>query len=209
MKKSYQTEQEDFWAGKFGDNYIERNCTEEIIASNTSLFAKVLSRTGRLNSMIEFGANIGMNLRAIRRLDSKIEITAVEINKNAAEALGEIEGVSVCNQSIIEFQHDEVFDLSLIKGVLIHINPEFLPAVYETLYKRSSRYICLCEYYNPVPVELDYHGHESKLFKRDFAGELMDLYKDLELIDYGFMYRRDPMFLGADLNWFLLEKSNS
>jgi spore coat polysaccharide biosynthesis protein SpsF len=64
----------------------------------------------------------------------------------------------------------------------------------------------VCEYYNPSPVSIPYRGHTNKLFKRDFAGELMDRYPDLQLIDYGFVYRRDPSFPQDDVTWFLMEK---
>ena len=53
-----------------------------------------------------------------------------------------------------------------------------------------------------------YRGHEGKLFKRDFAGELLDKYPDLKLIDYGFVYHRDTNFPQDDCTWFLLEKGN-
>lgn len=42
----YRTEQEQFWSGEFGDEYIERNNNEICIASNIKLFAKILSRIG-------------------------------------------------------------------------------------------------------------------------------------------------------------------
>jgi spore coat polysaccharide biosynthesis protein SpsF len=90
--------------------------------------------------------------------------------------------------------------------VLIHINPDRLQDVYDLLYKTSRRYICLAEYYNPTPVKVDYRGHKNKLFKRDFAGEMLDRFKDLELLDYGFVYHRDNNFPQDDLNWFLLRK---
>lgn len=98
-------------------------------------------------------------------------------------------------------------DLSLIKGVLIHIDPEYLPQVYEQLYRCSNKYIMLCEYFNPSPVTIRYRGHENKLFKRDFCGELLDKYPNLTLVDYGFAYHRDPSFPQDNANWFLLEKS--
>jgi spore coat polysaccharide biosynthesis protein SpsF len=44
------------------------------------------------------------------------------------------------------------------------------------------------------------------LFKRDFAGEMMDRYPDLKLLDYGFVYHRDPAFPDDDITWFLMEK---
>ena len=64
----------------------------------------------------------------------------------------------------------------------------------------------MIEYYNPTPMEIPYRGFSEKMYKRDFAGELMDTYPDLQLIDYGFVYRRDPVFIQGDLTWFLMEK---
>jgi spore coat polysaccharide biosynthesis protein SpsF len=55
-------------------------------------------------------------------------------------------------------------------------------------------------------VEIPYRGHSGKLFKRDFAGEILDAYSDLNLIDYGFAYHRDNYFKQDDITWFLLEK---
>lgn len=40
--KKFKTEQEEFWAGKFGDDYIRRNRSKEIIAGNINLFSTVL-----------------------------------------------------------------------------------------------------------------------------------------------------------------------
>ena len=90
---------------------------------------------------------------------------------------------------------------------MIHINPDELKKVYDLLYKTSKKYICIVEYYNPKPVALDYRGHKDRLFKRDFAGEMLSEYKDLKLVDYGFSYHLDNNFPQDDLNWFLLEKS--
>ena len=85
-------------------------------------------------------------------------------------------------------------------------HPDALPKVYEKLYQSSKRYVFLWEYYNSAPVEVSYRGHSGKLFKRDFAGEMMDRFPDLELKDYGFVYHRDPVFPADDSTWFLMEK---
>ena len=37
---------------------------------------------------------------------------------------------------------------------------------------------------------------------------MLDAFPDLRLIDYGFVYHRDPNFPQDDLNWFLMEKSS-
>jgi spore coat polysaccharide biosynthesis protein SpsF len=56
-------------------------------------------------------------------------------------------------------------------------------------------------------VALPYRGHDERLFKRDFAGEILDRFPDLRLVDYGFRYRRDPNFPQDDVTWFLMEKA--
>jgi spore coat polysaccharide biosynthesis protein SpsF len=203
---NFSTEQEQFWAGEFGDEYSDRNIGAGWIAANTSLFAKVIDRTRNVKSLIEFGANIGLNLRAIDSLIADADLSAVEINSYAAADLRKWGKCEVHEKSILEFKPERQWDLSLIKGVLIHINPDALPHVYDTLYASSSKYICVVEYFNPSPVALPYRGHEERLFKRDFAGEIMDRFPDLELVDYGFCYRRDPNFPQDDVTWFLMKK---
>jgi len=202
-----RTEQEAFWAGEFGMNYINRNNSNRLLASNLSFFSQALRSATNISSLIEFGANVGMNLRALMTLFPNIDSHAIEINAQAAKELeGLIGSDRVQCGSILDAKMDESYDVALIKGVLIHINPKDLSAVYEKLYQASRRYILIAEYYNPQPVSISYRGHENKLFKRDFAGEMLDAFDDLNLIDYGFVYHRDPLFPQDDVTWFLLEK---
>jgi hypothetical protein len=44
------------------------------------------------------------------------------------------------------------------------------------------------------------------LFKRDFAGEILNKYQDIKLVDYGFVYRHDNAFPLDDVTWFLLKR---
>jgi pseudaminic acid biosynthesis-associated methylase len=206
-ENTYATSQEEFWAGDFGSEYIGRNDGSQLLASNLNFFTKALNQAGRISSCIELGANIGMNLKALKLLYPNIEIKGVEINPDAAKLLGGLIGEkNVYLGSIFEFPVTSKVELSLIKGVLIHINPEMLNTVYEKLYQASSRFILVCEYYNPSPVAIPYRGHTDRLFKRDFAGEMLEKYADLHLVDYGFSYRRDPAFPQDDITWFLMEK---
>lgn len=205
----FKTAQESFWAGEFGSDYIGRNEGSALLASNLNFFTHAMRRMDKISSCIEFGANIGMNLKAIQLLHPGISMNAVEINATAAEQLGKLIGPSqVFNGSIFDYPANRKFDMTLIKGVLIHINPGMLPVVYDKLYQSSGRYILVCEYYNPSPVSIPYRGHQDRLFKRDFAGEMLDTYPDLKLIDYGFAYKRDTVFPQDDITWFLLEKNN-
>ena len=203
---SYKTEQEKFWVGEFGNEYIDRNQGEKTIASNVAMFSKIFNSTCSISNVIEFGSNIGLNLKAIKQLLPKAKLSAIEINEKAVSQLKKIENVNILHTSILDFNPVETYDMVLIKGVLIHINPDELQKVYELLYKSSNRYICIAEYYNPSPVQVKYRGHDDRLFKRDFAGEILDKYNDLKLIDYGFVYHRDNNFPQDDATWFLLER---
>ena len=203
----HSTPQEEFWAGSFGTDYISRNKDDRLMAANLAFFSRVLERAGDIRSCVELGANIGMNLRALKLLVPGLQARAVEINPDAARELREVIGEdNVLEGSLLECQPAPA-DLAFTKGVLIHINPDALPVAYDRLYTASTRFVLVAEYYNPAPVSISYRGHDDRLFKRDFAGEMMDRFPDLTLVDYGFLYRRDPLFPQDDIHWFLMRKS--
>jgi len=204
----YSTNQEQFWAGEFGDAYAERNRGAAWIESNSALFERILACTEGVETILELGPSIGLNLRAIRGLRPEIELSGVEINESAVRELNNWGCMkNVMHQSILEYQPSEKFDFVFTKGVLIHLAPELLPNIYRMLNQASRRYVCIAEYYNPTPVSIPYHGHEDKLFKRDFGGEIVDFCPSLELVDYGFCYHRDPRHPQDDITWFLLRKT--
>lgn len=201
------SEQEEFWTGDFGDQYIERNQSAQLVAGNISLFSEALRDCGYISSVLELGANIGMNLRAMRTLYPNIKIRGVEINNQAAELLSrEIGRENTIKASLLDGKSFGTADLVLVKGVLIHLPPNRLSDAYDIVFKSSERLILICEYYNPVPIAITYRGNENKLFKRDFAGEMLLKFPGLRLLKYGFRYRNDPVFPLDDINWFLLEK---
>ena len=202
---NFTTSQEYFWAGEFGDEYQHRNVGEEIVSSNLRLFAEVLDKMpSDPQSVFEIGANIGLNLDALRMLLPHASLEALEINERAHNVLEE-KGFVAKRGSILDFEMDQTYDLVLIKGVLIHINPEKLPDVYGKMACLAAEWLLFAEYYNPDPIELDYRGHEGRLFKRDFAGEFLDQNKDFELSAHGFRYRRSSLDRD-DTNWFLMRK---
>jgi len=201
-----RTPQEQLWAGEFGTDYIVRNRDSALVESNRALFDKILSRTQGVISAIEFGANIGNNLRALSDLLPRGDLHAVEINATAAAEIQAWGGATVEVASLLDFVPSRQWDLSFTKGVLIHLPPHALPDIYDKLVAASSRYVMVCEYYNPTPVEVTYRGHEQALFKRDFAGEILDAHPELRLVDYGFTYHRDPQHPLDDSTWFLMEK---
>lgn len=207
MENRFKTEQETFWAGDFGTDYGQRNRGEQLLASNLNFFVSALRAARGIRSCLEFGANIGMNLKALKLLHPGLDAYGIEINADAARQLADLlTPDKVFPTSILDFQPARTWDLALVKGVLIHINPDMLPLVYDKLVASTSRYLLVAEYYNPAPVAIPYRGHTDRLFKRDFAGEIMERHSQLELIDYGFAYRRDPSFPQDDITWFLMHK---
>lgn len=199
--------QEKLWSGRFGDEYTMRQKISRI--DTEVFFIRALDgtmRTSLLNTVIEFGANTGHNLQAIAELfEDSCSTTGVEINDAAWEKLKDVADVAV-NASILDMG-SMMFrgDLAFTKGLLIHIHPGDLPCAYRTLYDASSRYILIAEYFNPTPVEVKYRDHDEALWKRDFGGDMLDTFPDLDCIDYGFVWSRDK-HPQDNLTWWLFEK---
>ena len=197
------TEQEVFWQGKFGDDYIDRNSNHSTI----NHYSKILINN-RINikSAIELGANIGINLDSLKQIFPKCKTFGVEINKKAHSILNK-KHASFCG-SVYDFNTKETYNISYSSCVLIHQNPEKLDQFYTKLYTLSNKYILINEYFSPSPVEISYRDNRDKLFKRDFAKEFWEKYPELSLIDYGFFWSKDSYTWGDDSNWFLFSKKD-
>ena len=142
------SDQEKFWQGDFGSNYIDRNKSNQLLSSNVSMFSRIFESMDDVSSIAEFGCNVGMNLRALRNIFPDINLTGVDINPDAINNVNRWGGAHGVLGSIVDLDLKEKFDLTFTKGVLIHINPNLLNSVYENLYKYSTRYILVAEYYN-------------------------------------------------------------
>ena len=204
------TDQEIFWKGEFGNEYIERNKSEYLLAANLHFFARITQNIGKIESIFEFGCNAGMNLKALSFLMPDTQLAAVEINERAASQARKIENVTkVHNDSIQELQLQDKYDFVFSKGVLIHLNPDQLPKAYQKLANSSNRYVMIAEYFNPAPVMLSYRGNDDKLYKRDFAAEFIGQNQEFKLIDYGFCYKNVSNYSQDDITWFLMERKNA
>jgi len=194
---THKTAQEKLWAGEFGKDYVARKKGEKLLSSNLAFFSRFLRQMRGASSCVEFGANIGMNLKALRLLYPHMDVHGIEINGKAAKELSQsIGSENVSRGSILEVDPPKC-DLALIKGVLIHMIPDVLGSVYEKMVNCTRRYLLVAEYYNPSLVTVKYRGQDDSLFKRDFAGEIMNRYPVMALVDYGFVYCRDPAFPGT------------
>ncbi len=201
----YSTPQEEFWAGDFGNEYIQRNQPERLLVPKLAAWSQILRSCAGLESAAELGCNIGLNLLALSKLCPSIELQGVEINETAAAEAKKLDVADVSVATITEPLELSPADLTFTAGVLIHINPDRLQTVYKNLVNNSTRYVVVAEYFDPNPVAISYRGHQDRLFKRDFAGELIDQF-NLKLVDYGFFYKRDQLVSQDNITWFLLEK---
>ena len=202
-------EQEKFWSGKFGNDYISRNNSKKLQRNNDQFFKKIFKKKLKINSVLELGSNIGNNLVSLEKIYKKSSFTALELNLKACKILKKKKPkYHVVNSTILDFRTDKKFNLVLCKGVLIHVNPKQLKKVYEKIYEFSNKYILFAEYFSPNPEKIIYRKHKNKLFKRDFAFEFMQKFKNLKLVDYGFVYHKDK-YPVDNLNLFLLKKSNN
>lgn len=143
-------------------------------------------------------------MRSVELLFPEASRGAVEINERACSSLRD-QDVEVTQASLLEFSLDRAYDLVLTIGVLIHIEPSRLIDAYRCIYAAADRLILIAEYYSPYPVEVPYRGHSGALWKRDFAGEMLDIYPDLRLLSVGSTYHRQNPG-SDDITWFLLEK---
>jgi pseudaminic acid biosynthesis-associated methylase len=194
-----KTPQEALWRGQFGDEYIGRSQPDDqVMAARINYWSRILKGTegDPPRSILEVGSNIGLNLRAIRKLTSA-DIYAVEPNALARETLVK-DGVAPADRVMEGVASrialpDASVDLAFTNGVLIHIHPDDLLASCREIHRVAKRYIVCSEYFA-----------DSALFKRDFGGFWLDNFPDLVLLDYGFAWKR---VTGLDNpTWWLFAK---
>lgn len=196
------------WKGQFGNDYIARNpSTEESVRRRASAFAQMLRPLVQEQpaTILEIGANIGHNLRALQRICSA-QLMAVEPNAAARHQL--LDGVlpSQCvhdaSAERLPFADSSV-DLVFTCTVLIHVPDAELARACDEIFRVARRHILLIEYFSPRNETVPYRGHGDMLFKRDYGGIFMDRYP-LRLLDYGFFWKRVSDL--DDVNFWLLEK---
>lgn len=196
------------WAGAFGNAYIERNrVTDSSTADATVAFSRMLAAIpdGGVRSILEVGANVGINLTGLRELRPETALAAVEPNPSAASVLRasslDLRGVVRADGAALPFATG-AFDLVFTNGVLIHVPPDRLAAVMREITRVSSTYVLCSEYFSHVPEEVPYHGEQGLLWKRDFGLAYLETCPGLEVVDYGFLWQPElPTF--DDLTWWL------
>lgn len=208
MTDPIETSQLRLWRGDFGAAYIDRNApTSSTIAALVPMWARMLERARPApRRILEVGANVGLNLRALARV-TEAELVALEPNAKARQRLVDDKVCAPANVVEGVAQRiplaDASVDLAFTSGVMIHIAPADLGACCREIRRVARRHILCAEYFSASPREIPYRGHDGQLFLRDFGRFWRETCPELKLLDYGFFWTGD----GAvdDLTWWLFE----
>ena len=98
-----KTQQELFWEKEFGNKYIDRNLKYSDLMF--SIGKHLLTNNVLIDSALELGANVGLNLDAIKKFYPNIKTYGVEINKNAC-AIGKKKHIYY-NKSVYDFNNNK------------------------------------------------------------------------------------------------------
>lgn len=194
---------EALWAGRFGDEYSERNAAAG--EGRRPFWAARLEQLG-FESALEVGCNIGANLRWLAELLGPEHVAGVDVNAHALERLrAALPGVDarLAPARTLPFA-DGAFDLVFTTGVLIHQPPADLPRVLDEIVRCSRRYVLCGEYYAADLEEVPYRGEEGALFRHDYGRLYRRRFPGLELVEEGFLSRADGVW--GDLTYWVFER---
>lgn len=203
--------QASLWRGGFGDEYVDRNTdSRDYMASLTASWARILRclMDRPPQTIFEGGANIGLNLHALRALTTA-DFYALEPNAKARAKLvrdGLAPAERVLDGLLTQIDlPDGAVDLAFTRGVLIHVPPADLLRSCQELVRVSRRYVIANEYFSPRPEEIPYRGLKDALFKRDFGSFYLENFPQLRVVDYGFDWK--PVTGLDNLTWWVFEKA--
>jgi pseudaminic acid biosynthesis-associated methylase len=177
----------DLWTGDFGNDYTKRQA--DTVNARLQMWRMVLPR--HVESILEVGANAGLNLEAIASF-STADLYATEPNDLARQQLNES---GLCAQ-VTNDQADNLrmadnsVDLVFTSGVLIHIPPADLTASLEEIHRVARRWIICAEYFAPQEEMIPYRGHDNALWRRDYGSLYLDQFPDLRCISCMFAWKR-------------------
>lgn len=177
---------EELWAGRFGDDYVERNLDA---ARGREEFWRGQIEKLSVTSALEVGCNVGGNLSWVAAEIGAENVAGVDVNARSLEVLREqIPGVKarLASGHALPFE-DGAYDLTFTMGVLIHQAPDEVELMMSEIVRCADRFVICGEYYAEELTEVPYRGQEGALFKQDFGGLYERLFPELSLLDKGFL----------------------
>ncbi len=210
MQSKFNISQSQVWSGTLGNNYILRNpASDQNIEIRVPFWNKLLNdKCGNVKNILEVGANIGINLRAIEKVDNNINLFCVEPNEEAISILTKdkvLKEENILNSTANKIDYkDNFFDLVFTCGVLIHIENANLIKSLKEIYRVSNKYILCLEYFSDKEEIIDYNQGDALLVKRDYGSIYLDNFPKLKVVDYGFLWKRTELM--DNVTWWLFEK---
>ncbi len=191
MKKD--TDQIKFWSGDFGNAYANR--TPQTLEAMDNLYMKdygisrkelnkrFLGGLDRSIKILEVGANIGLQLEALREMGFK-NLLGVEVNDYAVRQAKKLHpDFDVIRGSAFDLPfRDKYFDLVYTSGVLIHIDPKDINEALDEIWRVSKRYIWCYEYAASELTNMDYRGNKERFWKTDFLKLYTNRFPDLKIL---------------------------
>lgn len=186
-----RTSQLQHWRSDFGREYTDRNSlTVEALdalyrknygVARTELNQRFLADLPRSARILEVGCNEGNQLCALREMGFQ-NLYGIEIQDYALrKARTRLPDAQLALATAFEIPYpDGFFDLVFTSGVLIHIAPADLPKALREIHRCTGRFIWGFEYYSPQTMEVRYRGHQSLLWKADYARLYLNLFEDLD-----------------------------
>lgn len=167
----------DLWAGKFGNEYTDRN---RVDWQARIPFWESAIQFCTPATVFELGANAGWNLRAIQACAPNIDVFGCDVNQqavNEARAAG-LDVQLAHEHGLAGLYEPGTMDLVFTAGVLIHVAPDQLRRTMQELIDLSGRYVIAVEYHvDEGEQEVEYRGVAGALWKRNYG----KLYQDLGL----------------------------
>lgn len=210
-----RTNQEAVWSSKHGFRYVVHHLSEDWKTTRVPLWAKILDQMPGIQSAAEFGCNIGANLKALHQLNGSLDLAGVEINRFAVDIL-QREGICEVQQdSAATVDFGRKFDLVFSRGVLIHIQPEDLAAVYSNLERHAGKYLVIWENFSETPCHHDGYSErvtggrvgEGYQFWRDFAGDFQKQFQSWSVVSSGVGLEIGAKPKHGDLAWTVLQRT--
>ena len=212
------TQQEQFWAGEFGQQYTDRNTRDrqewdDFYRRNwgltkTEMNARFVADLPRDARILEVGCNTGMQLRGLQDMGF-INLYGVELQSYAVEkAKQNTSGINIIQGSGFELPfRDGFFDVVCTNGVLIHIAPDDLSNIMSEMVRCSRRFVWGYEYYNASLTAIKYRGNEGFLWKADHAALFKQRFPELHLVKQELFPYVDAAEQGNVDSMYLLEKT--
>ena len=193
LNNAQNTEQIRTWTGDFGREYTDRNAytpseLDDLYRRNYGItrsevnerFLKDIPRDARI---LEVGCNMGTQLLVLQQMGF-VNLHGIEIQSYALErARQRLPQAQLTEASAFAIPYvDGHFDLVFTSGVLIHISPADLHKALAEIHRCTRRWIWGFEYYATETTEVVYRGHNSLLWKTDFARTYLEQFHDLKLV---------------------------